>query len=112
MKKALLFLLLTQAQVTYAQRAVLYPIAIGSNAFDVTTTRTNLKLGARELNPIMMLPAKNVYSHHAVAMGFNIFAVESSMRLKAKGSKHWYIPILVHTGLHVSAGFLNKAARQ
>lgn len=94
-------------------RKWLYPLAVTAGAIDAETTYRGYLAGAgRELNPIMRPFVGSRAKLHGAMLGFSVFAVETTMWSKRRGERKWWIPIVVHVGLHSGAATFNHFQRR
>ena len=106
--KKLLLVLLVMAAPTYAQdRKVLYPIVFAVGALDAELSYRGVARGGREGNILMRPFVGNRLHIHPLMAGLGVFAVETTMWSKRRDERHWWVPVVVHIGVHSAASAWN-----
>jgi hypothetical protein len=99
--------LLLLPTTVHAQRKWMYPLTLTVGALDAELTHRAYSPTGLEGNPLMRPFVDSRGQLHTVMAGFGVFAVETSMWSKRRGERHWWIPIVVHTGVHTFAAIHN-----
>lgn len=124
MKKAtaLPLILLLLNSTAYAEdgaaskEKLFWTLAAGVQAatiYDVNTTIRTLDrcVTCYEANPIMKPFVRNTTAAYGAGLGLSAVSIYGSRKLKEKGSRWWWVPLVGQIGVHTALGIRNSQIR-
>jgi hypothetical protein len=105
-----------QERETGNKDKLFWSLAVGAQAatvYDVNTTLRTLNRCATcyEANPIMRPFVGNTVAAYGAGMSLSAASIYGSKRLKEKGSRWWWVPLVGQIGVHTALGIRNSQIR-
>ena len=93
-----------------------WTLAAGAQAATIYDVNTTLRVLDRcatcyEANPIMRPFVRNTTAAYGAGMSLSAVGIYGSRRLKEKGSRWWWVPMIGQIGVHTILGIRNSQIR-